>query len=222
MADDKQYKIIQGTVISNKLIDENNYYVLIDNKDIPQMCTMNRYRIINKPKMIIKEHDVVSGWIVKTSYSNNIYKEDKYAFYINDNESSKIDNDDFCDIIDMSVVSHINQAGIILQYPLKNNLDISVLKEKTRKDELYIARYICIYFATKYLIKYDHTKVCARYNLKRLTYHALKTLEDYISVYPKFKQLIQDIETDLNTVYNNIRRIENGDVKLPFYVNIYD
>jgi hypothetical protein len=206
MQGSNEIKLIQAKATFDRLIGEY-IMVVVKDEDKPQDTTMRLFRIINKPSMVIMPDDDVEGYLVKTTYTSNKYKDSRYAFYITDNLSSRLNKKNLYSIVDIAVIDTINSEGEFMGNRV-SNIPTDTLYKTGRKSAPAMMRYLCVYMILQYVKNPNEAEICGRYNKKRMFNYAINAVEQSCETYPKFKLLRDKIKNELDIIYNNIKEQE--------------
>lgn len=188
--------------VSGVVLKKNGQlFIEVEKKYIPKFTSNNQFRIINRTEDMVIIGEAVKGKLVLLNKAACTY-----VCHIEQNNEAKIDIKTFSDLVTLTVLDRVNKEDIMYgEY--KGTITIDDLTSRTKQRDISFCRQLCMYYTLEYLSNQrSPTEIGNIYGRDRATVlYAKKAVNNLYKVDSQIKCVMDDIEQELKTIYNNIK-----------------
>ena len=178
------------------VIREDHFWIELDEKidDVNK----DAVKVINT-NVILEDGMPVEGDVISL-------KKGKYVFYVQQSDVLPIEVQGYANILAGVSANRINKEKYLF-YRGFPHVSVDDVFSKRRAKAVVLARNICIYLLFKYFRnQMSELHIAMLYNKDRTSvYTSVDYVKDYYSTDLQIKAIIDDIEEEVKTIYNNLK-----------------
>lgn len=185
-------------LIKGKVVKYNDE-LRIDLKNKPKRLINRQPLTIINNNLYLQEGDDVDGYII-------YYNADSYGFMVHNCKANRLKISAMLDILTITIANKINEQESIFGRAFDPIKAESILNGTTNRF-VVLARRISVYFALNYFKKQmSDSELTRRFKRDRTSLYYMKyEVEELIRDDLQIKQMIEEIEDELNIIYTNLK-----------------